>query len=630
MTDPLVQYKSLWTSLEPKAVELVQLHRTAGRAGRPISFFAKALGIPVSKVKSLANAYPTLFEINGTRLAVADAARPFVQEFLTKSSRPCDIHFLFDYLDGLDPARWRDLFPCVAAAQPTGQRRWKELLSVVRHIYGTPVRVVAFIEELPVSDDHRAVFRLVYESPEGMLPFDEIAAAFDFHQSKLEHVLLELEQHAVLFERYEIGRYASPRRSYSLLKELAQFLASQRRSRKRGSRKPPVPLSKAPARVADEELNLAYSVSCLVAHLRTHSIRLTRNRLPHRTDLRKLDPLLNLPETSRIDGQVICRVATQAGLAEPDRDNRRLVLTDRADRFAQQDMLARQKMLFDSMVRTQSALSDVQPDAAALLSKLDTDVWYKLAEVTKFARRLWLGAGQEPETFRLCQHGPNWYYSLPPEQTARIDALKAYIAGPLCLAGGVRMSLAETEPERMSLTPLGLYLMGMADAEAVDMPAASTEERGLIVQPNLQVVVDNVRFDPIHYALLDTFCTRDGSGWATVFQLDKQSVAHGIQMVGSVDPFIEFLRQHNKHGELPGNVVSVLRGWDSGMKRVKVRRVGLVEADDDLVLMELLSRKKFNKYLDKGAKPTRFVVFDSISAKKLKQLLEDEGYLVEE
>ena len=65
------------------------------------------------------------------------------------------------------------------------------------------------------------------------------------------------------------------------------------------------------------------------------------------------------------------------------------------------------------------------------------------------------------------------------------------------------------------------------------------------------------------------------------------------------------------------------------MKRVKIRRMGLIEADDDLILMELLSRKKFKKYLDEDCKPKKFVVFDSISARKLKKLLEDEGYLVE-
>ena len=65
------------------------------------------------------------------------------------------------------------------------------------------------------------------------------------------------------------------------------------------------------------------------------------------------------------------------------------------------------------------------------------------------------------------------------------------------------------------------------------------------------------------------------------------------------------------------------------MKRVRIRRVGLIEADDDLVLMELSSRKKFKKYLDEDGKPKKFVVFDSISVRKLKQLLEDEGYFVE-
>jgi len=629
MTEPLIQYKRLWTSLEPKVVELLLLHRNAGPAGRPTKFFAKGLGIPVSRVKSIAAAYPTLFEINGTRLAIADAARPYAQEFLTKLSRPCDIHFLFDYLDGLDRAQWRELFPFIAVNQPAGERRWKQMLALVQRIYDTPGRVLEFVDRLSVSDDHRAVFRLVYDSADGALSFDEIAAAFDFHQSKLEHVLMELERYAVLFERYDTSRNAHPQRSYSLLKELAQFLATQRHLTKRAGTKPPVPLGRSPAATADEELDLAYGVSCLVAHLHTHSIRLTRDGTPHRTDLRKLIPLLNVSETSRIDGRVICSVAINAGLVEPDRDGSHLVLTEKADTFAELDMLDRQKMLFDSMLRTQDGFGNIQNDTIALLGQLDAGAWYKLADVIKCARWQWLMKGQSLDAFRLCQRGANWRYSLPPEKTARLDSLKRYLTEPLYLAGGVQMSLSENEPERISLTPLGLNLMGLDGAEHISMPAAALEERGLIVQPNFQVVVDNVRFDPIHYTVLDMFCTRDGSGWATVFQLDKHSVAHGIQTMGSVEPFIEFLQRHNRHADIPANVISVLRGWDSGMKRVKIRRMGLIEADDDLILMELLSRKKFKKYLDEDGKPKKFVVFDSISARKLKKLLEDEGYLVE-
>jgi len=629
MTEPLIQYKRLWTSLKPKVVELLVLHRNAGPAGRPAKFFAKSLGIPVSRVKNIAAAYPTLFEINGTRLAIADAARPYVHEFLTKISRPCDIHFLFDYLDGLEPAQWRDLFPFIVVNQPAGERRWKQLLALVQSIYDTPARVLEFVERLSVSDDHRAVFRLVYDSADGTLPFDEIAAAFDFHQSKLEHVLMELERYAVLFERYETGKNAHPQRSYSLLKELAQFLAAERHTKKRADRKPPVPLSKRPAATADENINLAYGVSCLVAHLHTHSIRLTRDGTPHRTDLRKLIPLLNASENSRIDARVICSVAIDAGLVEPGRDGSHLVLTDKADAFAERDVLGRQKMLFECMLRTQDGFGAIRNDVIALLAKLDVGAWYKLADVIRYARWQWLVKGQSLDGFHLCQRGPNWCYRLPPKDTARLESLKRYLLDPLYLAGGIERSLPENEPERISLTPLGLNLMGLDGAEPISIPHAASEERALIVQSNFQIVVDDVWFDPIHYTILDMFCTRDGSGWATVFNLDKHSVAHGIQTMGSVEPFIEFLQRYNRHGDIPANVISVLRGWDSSMKRVKIRRMGLIEADDDLILMELLSRKKFKKYLDEDGKPKKFVVFDSISAKKLKKLLEDEGYLVE-
>jgi len=570
-----------------------------------------------------------LFEMNGQRLAIADSAQQYAHDFLTKTTRSADIHFLFDYLDGLEPGQWRALFPFIATASPSGERRWKQLFSLVQHVYNSPTRIVEFVESLPVSDDHRAVFRLVYDSPECALPFDEIAAAFDFHPSKLEHVLLELERYAVLFEQYHTSKTEPPHRWYSLLKELAQFMLGHRHKSRKTGCKPPAALNKEPSSISDEGLGLAYSVSCLVAHLRTHTIRLTRTGAPHRTDLRGLVPLLNVHENSRIDGRLICAVAMKAGLAEPDRDGRYLLLTKQADGLAELSMIERQKMLFEAMLREHTGYGDIQEDVVELLGRLEHGVWYKLADVVKYARRLWLTDGQPLDAFRLYQQGPNWHYSLPPDKMARLDCLKRYLSEPLYLAGGAQMSLSESEPERLSLTPLSSYLTGVAGPETVTLAAAVPEERALVVQPNYQVVVGDVRFDPLHYATLDTFCTRDGSGWATVFRLDKQSVTCGIQTVGSVEPFVEFLRRHNKHGDIPANVESTLRGWDSAMKRVRVRRLGLIEAEDDLVLMELLSRKKFKKYLDEKGRPAKFVVFDSISTTKLKKLLEEEGYLVE-
>ncbi len=606
------------------------MSRNTGSAGRPAKFFAKALGISLTQIQALVDKYPTLFEISGSRLRIADSARPHVHEFLTKATRQCDIHFLLDYLNDLDPTQWQTLFPFISVSSSRSRRRWQQFVSVIDHMYLTPRHVSEYIETLPITAEHKAVFQYVYESDTGVVPFDDIAAAFTFHPSKLEHLLLELEQRALLFERYEIHRNKSPKRTYSLLKELAQFFRSERNNghkpvctKLRGTQK-------APANSAWEELNLAYSVSCLVAHLQTHSLRITRNYRPHKTDLRKFVPLLNMPETSLIKPESICDIAYIANLALPSRNNAHLELTELAESFSQLDLLERQKKLFEILV-----LADVSPDREVLndivsvLAKLRQDRWYRLSEVVKYAEYQFMDGNQPVEEFTLSQRGAHWMYDIRTDKRERIDLFKRYVLGPLFISGGVKLAPVDKRTEKISITSLGRYLMDLDEPEKVELPAASIEERALVVQPNFQIIVSDARFDPVHFATLDAFCSRNGNGRATVFHIEKHSVERGIQKFGSVKPFIEFLERHNKHGSVPANVTSTLHGWDSGMKRIKVRRLGVIESDDELVLMELLNSKKLKKYLSDDGKPCKFVVFSSISTTKLKNLLKNEGYFIE-
>jgi hypothetical protein len=149
-----------------------------------------------------------------------------------------------------------------------------------------------------------------------------------------------------------------------------------------------------------------------------------------------------------------------------------------------------------------------------------------------------------------------------------------------------------------------------------------------VVQPNFEVVVPTQEVDPLLTVPLDQFAERVSTGQVTVYRLDKDLFTRALQAGHDGEAFVEFLLTHNRGGTLPENVMTTLDTWRGSMKRVRLRTVHIIEAEDPLVMADLTHRKRFQKYLA-PLDPSRQVGYRQVSKAGLIKELEKDGFVVD-
>ena len=79
---------------------------------------------------------------------------------------------------------------------------------------------------------------------------------------------------------------------------------------------------------------------------------------------------------------------------------------------------------------------------------------------------------------------------------------------------------------------------------------------------------------------------------------------------------------------MPANVSMTLEDWRGAMKRVRIRTIQIIEADDPLVLADLLHRRKFQKFFA-PLDPRKGAHIEGVSRDDLTKALEKDGFIVE-
>jgi hypothetical protein len=134
--------------------------------------------------------------------------------------------------------------------------------------------------------------------------------------------------------------------------------------------------------------------------------------------------------------------------------------------------------------------------------------------------------------------------------------------------------------------------------------------------------------DPLLTVPLDQFAVRQSSGNASVYLLSKESFTQALQDGHDADLFVNFLMTHNRGGSLPKNVMTTLEDWRGGLRRVRLRTIHIIEADDPLVMADLQHRRKFKKHF-LPVEPQKMVAYSKISRGELSKILEKDGFIVE-
>jgi len=233
---------------------------------------------------------------------------------------------------------------------------------------------------------------------------------------------------------------------------------------------------------------------------------------------------------------------------------------------------------------------------------------------------------EEEEQAVLKNAGGHWHYVYPSATSSSERGLARSLAESLLWLGVV--DRAEIKGESVfRVTDLGRFLLSGEYEDKMDA-AFPRREAMVVVQPNFDIVMPLDEADPLLSVPLDQFAERLSTGQAAVYHLSKESFTRGVQDGHDGEAFLDFLLRHNRGGDLPGNVLTTLKDWRGGMKRVRLRSIQVLESEDPLVIAELLHRRRFRKHLN-AVDPHKTVGIAKISKAELTKALEKEGFVVD-
>mgnify|MGYP005854156063 CR=1 FL=1 len=227
---------------------------------------------------------------------------------------------------------------------------------------------------------------------------------------------------------------------------------------------------------------------------------------------------------------------------------------------------------------------------------------------------------------QLKQRGARWEYVSPSATGQTESRLARSLEETLFWLGIVERGSADGE-SAFKISEIGevfLCEVGMESLQKQYPPRPGE----FVVQPNFDIVVPTQEMDPLLTVPLDQFADRASTGQATVYNVTKDSFTQAVQEGHDAGTFVEFLLAHNRGGSLPPNVMRTLEDWQGGMKCVRLRTVHVLEADDPLVLADLLHRKRLKKHFE-AIDPQRVVRYGGCTKAELSKLLEKDGFIVE-
>lgn len=149
--------------------------------------------------------------------------------------------------------------------------------------------------------------------------------------------------------------------------------------------------------------------------------------------------------------------------------------------------------------------------------------------------------------------------------------------------------------EYFKLTPMGAYVIGATDKY---VPAAEENASGFVVQPNYDIVISEGRLKQAHNLFFDRCAEQIADDAASVYRLSFKSIVNALDNGIPVREIIEYLEKYSTN-PLPDNVKKTLEEWDKESRRIRIRKVTIVETDDKYLLEELKSSKTIRNCIQK-------------------------------
>ena len=170
------------------------------------------------------------------------------------------------------------------------------------------------------------------------------------------------------------------------------------------------------------------------------------------------------------------------------------------------------------------------------------------------------------------------------------------------------------------LTPLGAHILGVNKDYKVE---EIEDETGIIIQPNYEIIVQDGAMKDINCIYLDKVAEKLSEDTASIYKISFKSMVMALDNGISIEDIIDYFKEACKN-EMPENVLMSLKEWNEKSKKIKIRKVTIVETDDKYLLEELKSYKDIKKDISMEL-PYVFEI-NSKDANKIKRNIEKKNH----
>ena len=582
------------------------------RSGLTVRFLSKKLELPEEEVEYLVELNHDFLYTDLTKIRLVPEGFSAVKRISDGLENLGDVPSLYRRIKSLTPHDFRRLEEQLDIDRPGAKKAVVEEL--ILQVYRQPDSIVEHVAARGFSTKAREVFDTVWQLPSGLMPVAKIRAAWGGSAYDVEQALWELVRGLAVFEMFRFDAEDRLIRVAGLLSEIRQWREdfSKNQKKKRSLKT----TRSAPADSESRKLDFSDAVCRLVAAVAAKPARLRGDGELFREDLRRLSDIV--PEDAE-PSLATCLWAAQGmgWMARVDNEMKAGPLADLLP-VARYD---RHRLLFNWLMTTGNE-GDSRRILSSVLDELKGGAWCTVMECVKFASRV----QEESAQFVLKAQGGHYRYVSPTAASGAEKTLARSIEETLAWLGVVEKSTDGLDTY-FRVTNLGRSLLADMGHEAMRTEFAKRTGE-IIVQPNFDIVVPTQDMDPLLTVPLDQFATRQSTGQATVYRLSKESFTQALQEGHDGDGFVSFLLSHNRGGTLPSNVMMTLDDWRGGLRRVRIKTVHVIEADDTLVMADLMHRRKFAKFFT-PIDPQKTVVYGKITKDEIAKQLEKDGFIVE-
>jgi len=610
-----LSFLSTFEGMDQTSFNMVLELSANSRGGLTSRYLAAKLEVSEETVNYIYKLYPKLFFFDLNRIKIVPEAIPIIHRVREHLNSHGDVVSIYKASQGLSSSERRELEQKLKINRVMG---WGSLASeLIEKIYKTPNSVLEYVTSYQFSNLAREIFDFLWQTKTGIVPINQIRQRFsDYSNIEIEDSIEELQNHFVLFELFRFNGQNRLNRFISILSEIRHHREKIKETRE--TLKQPLP----PANVKITHIkscgiSLAERTSRLVAMVAVSPVHLTSTRQISRTDEQRI--YSEDAGNAHFSMDTIIWFANKTGwITEVDNT----LCANNLKDIAQLSLLERLKALYYAVIQS----NKIDLISVAIITEIQTLralTWYSLNDFIKRVAARYRDISKYE--LRPTKNDTWEYFS----SSGNYDDKGAiYLIEKNFFEFGVVEFGSSKRQSYFRISEIGEYLL-FSSEPSKNLIEKYSRKNELVVQPNFEIIVPTIEFDPLQLIWIELFTQKKSSaGPVSIYALTKESFIKGLQSGADPNQFIQFLMQNVRNQKIPPIVITTMEDWLHTIKRVKMCHVILIEAQDSLIIADLLHRKKLAGILHPITKDQTIYARGKLFS-EIKSLLEKEGFVVE-